>query len=319
MRKLRRMLLAAIAGAILCGPGFVRPQNLWAFGALDPNPPLETWLDSMDMRVRKTVSRLMEIPTGRSLVVSAAESGVKIEIDGSAYYDPAANAVHLDEDSNRNPALVAHELEHARQRKFGMRAGRRAELGAYSMEGRVWVELGVPLRQDGSQLSSINDGMLQLWARHPMTAYWALGLRRTADWPPISNSPPADSGDASLEESYWLELSQDECRWRDANAGKLAEIYAPPSALTEQLAVDLSFAKGEGSLKDGIQSAAGISEWMPEFLEELLLMVERGGRSLEWPLPGAPTALDRELLNRLNRPNRVTQTPSGQWNIQLSN
>ncbi|OGS01924.1 MAG: hypothetical protein A3G41_08905 [Elusimicrobia bacterium RIFCSPLOWO2_12_FULL_59_9] len=313
------MLLAAITGAILCGPGFVRPQNLGAFGALDPNPPLETWLDSMDVRVGKTVSRLMEVPTGRSLAVSAAESGVKITIDGSAYYDPAANTIHLDEDSSRNPALVAHELEHARQRVFGVRAGRRAELGAYSMEGRVWVELGAPLRKDGSWLSSVNDGMLQLWVRHPMTAYWALGLRRTADWPPISQPPPADSGDASPEESYWLELSQDECRWREMNAGKLAEIDAPPSALTEQLAVDLSFAKSGRSLGGGITSSAMISEWMPEFLEELLLTVERGGRSLEWPLPGAPTALDRELLSRLGRPNRVTQTPSGQWILQLSN
>jgi hypothetical protein len=253
------------------------------------------------------VKELSRSAEGRKLLdLRKGADGVKILLNAKdyAFYDDAEDAVYFGPRFMRGQepwqvaVILAHELEHARQRRLGL-TGKDArsarELGAFLAQSRVWIELGGLVRPGDWTMNQWNSQDMWAWRRHPWTIMAALSLRGRFE--PLAAEGPA--------RAYWDEqVRLDAAFARDA--ARDAEGPAPEGADGPSAA---RFILDQALRAAGHEERA--SSWLPGVIEEL----GRRGPGASLAIFHRPGPGDEAVFAALPLPVAPVETDSG-WRLK---
>lgn len=182
-----------------------------------PPPAAVTAPTRKGERLFEAAALLNSTPTGGELVSLFRTHGVRLRFnDGGLFYSDTTNRIHVSDDYLALPdwqlaVMLAHELEHARQRALGLTEdGARAyrELGAFWIQSRVWVELGASVRDADLPRNLRNSMDMRAWLGFPTSVASAIAVR--AGLPrPVPAPKLAD---------YWKSVVEGDAAWRGHSA-----------------------------------------------------------------------------------------------------
>lgn len=182
--------------------------------------------------------------------------------------------------------ILAHEFEHAYQDFLDFSYEKALfpirELSAFSVEARIWVEMGSPIDIDPNDIEEARFWLFDMWTwlDYPWTAMFGWIIRNQS----MEFNYETRNWSAKLKK-YWNRILNDEIIWRSEWKVHFPQRKNTAVVATKYLQKMVKF----GAKNRGLKIRGKVSLWMPRILEDLAKLYD--GEEIELRRKPSPSDL----------------------------